>query len=1135
MRGDFSIWRDERQQNFNGVLHQQGRVLLDADWNAQTGITNDWEDTAARDIIGAGVAGVPADAPNSFKITAATVAAGGLVDLTVLPGRVWADGLLTYLDAGTDVHRLATYLEPPIATPPAGTARPPGTRDAVVLEVWREEINGFQMPELLIEPALGGPDTTERVHTEMAFRLLRLTNAADTCDSIIERLRDNFTTKGRLTVTLDAPPPPTGDCPLLAGSGYTGFEHNLYRVEIAKVNTGTAPMFKWSQFGGGLVGRGQLINSAHTITLSANQQAIINSGLPHFYMEVVSYDSVRGRWNVTYGANVTPGSNGTLTIPSTPAGVFFGSPPGDGNIFFRLWNAIALISDFLAPLPLQDGILLQFDPAVGANFVAGDYWAFPVRAGEITNVTPLIDHEPPEGIHYHRVPLGIIEWTAADPNIEDCRRIFQPLTRLATCCTYRVGDGMRSHGDFRSIQAAVDALPAEGGEVCVLPGEYEENVSIRGRRNIKIHGCGPRTRVISLAGAGGAPVFRIHESQNIQILSLAVEAHETGVGILLEGRPFQVIAIEEPTGSGAPLLNIRLEDLLLRAARRSAIEAKFGYNVTIRRCRIEMKDVATAWPGVFFSGEDSLIDENVIVVADAERRIGEFEIINPLDPSFALPAHAARGGLQLGGGCERIRVINNVIARGIESGIILGSLQTITISTGHPVLGEPPRPVDECRPCRPGDTSIPPRGSDDSTTRIVSEGDLYEILIEHNRIFNMGLNGITVAGFFELEESRDFITVHGLVIDGNVIRRCVGRPLEIPAAMLDKIGYGGIALSHVEHLAIRDNFIEDNGPNQLEPICGIFVLHGEGLEISRNWILNNGAKPHDPSDQNPAQHAKLGQRGGINIVSCMAPLVDVRLNSEFAARVGTDRLPTQKGMPAIKVHDNIVSVPLGQALKVAALGAVSVIGNQFTSRGMVLNLASPSFWASTVMIINLGTSKEFLSQLMTHQTVSHGSVKSPCEPRRSQAANVGALAGAAVFGRTLVNGNVLFTNNQCSLDLLEQGLSLALSSILIVSLDDVGFHNNQCDCNLLDDFVFAHAAVFGATVRVTDNRFKEGCGNAFLSAITLGLLNITSDNESTHCLLVLGSRKLRRHNLVLLSLFNPDACVAFEGPDDEPE
>ena len=217
-----------------------------------------------------------------------------------------------------------------------------------------------------------------------------MTDPNDTCESIVGDLQDDFGGKGKLTVTLDAPPPPSGDCPLIAGSGYTGFEHNLYRIEIAAVDSGIAPSFKWSQFGGGLVGRGQLQNAPApaTITITANQQAIINSGLSQFYMEIVSFDPARGHWRVEYGANVTLGSNGTLTLPNPAAsgspGVSFGSPPPNGLVFFRLWNAIELISDFddVTPLPLQDGILLQFDAAVGTNYVAGDYWTFSVRAGE---------------------------------------------------------------------------------------------------------------------------------------------------------------------------------------------------------------------------------------------------------------------------------------------------------------------------------------------------------------------------------------------------------------------------------------------------------------------------------------------------------------------------------------------------------------------------------------------------------------------------------------------------------------------------------------------------------------------------------------------------------------------------------
>src|SRR5262249_33690942 len=120
MKGDFSNWRNERRQNFSGVLHQQGRVLLDADWNAQTAITIDWQDTAAQDIIGAGVAAVPSDQRNGFKIMSATHTVGSdRVQLTVAPGRAWADGVLAELysepdpDVVADVSRHASYLAAP--------------------------------------------------------------------------------------------------------------------------------------------------------------------------------------------------------------------------------------------------------------------------------------------------------------------------------------------------------------------------------------------------------------------------------------------------------------------------------------------------------------------------------------------------------------------------------------------------------------------------------------------------------------------------------------------------------------------------------------------------------------------------------------------------------------------------------------------------------------------------------------------------------------------------------------------------------------------------------------------------------------------------------------------------------------
>jgi hypothetical protein len=1130
MKGDFSNWRDERRQNFTGVLHQQGRVLLDADWNAQTAITIDWQDTAARDIIGADVAAVPADQAGGFKITAAERGIGADADkvkLTVALGSVWVDGLFAEIykepdpAATADVKRWATYLKPPLqslATVPALLALGNSIRDAVVLEVWREELNAYQRPELLFEAALGGPDTTQRVQTSMAFRLMRLA-AGQTCESIRDSLKDKFDQKGKLIATLQAPTTSTGHCPTVTGGGYTGFEHNLYRIEIADV-TSLPAQFKWSEYGGGLVGRGIFVTGPpNKINITTNLQAIASSGLSQVYLEALRYDELHGRWIVTYGARANL-SNGVLT-PDAP---LFGSQPATGtNIFFRLWNGIAPVQNGEHELPNNVGILLNFDAPDTGKYVAGDYWTFPVRAGEIENANPLVGKRvgaviqgvPPKGIHYHRVPLAVLEWTGnAVTPIDDCRHIFQPLTRHASCCSYRVGDGVHTWGDFQTISDALAALPAAGGEICVLPGEYKENLLIENKRDITIKGCGARSRIIADTTKTTAPIIRIRASQNIRIESLSITAYQDGVGLLLEG-PDMFGA------TGGTLRGITLANLSVKAAERCAIEAHVGFDVTIRDCDIEMSDVASDAPGIFFAGDDSLIAHNSIrVISEAGRsKLGPIAGGRTLDTDLFQPAIRGRGGLNIGGTSERVRVVNNLIQGGTGNGITLGTLvqqlpgaiPAVIYPGSRGVIDQAGRSVDSSQ------LPTPPAGG-----AIVADGALHEIHIERNCIYNMGANGIGVAAFFDLGKQDEFISVDRLTIVGNEIRRCLGRPIEqIPATMQDGMGYGGIALADVEYLVIRDNVIENNGPSHLMPICGVYVLHGEGIEISRNRILNNGANDGVP----PQKGARPGPRGGIFIAFGIAPRVPFIPNQVLS-------IPAQNGVPAIKIHDNSVSAPLGQALALVALGPVSVIGNQFTSLGLVGTVSSSTTWAATVLIFNLGLSNELYLQLIAFSAVALGSLRTQEAIKTHPEDNIVSMGKPglddAVPGGYLANGNVLFSNNQCTLNLMDQIQEFALSSVLIASLDDVSFHDNQCDCDLLlGDLVFTQAILFGISLRATDNRFKEGLWGAWLSAVTLGVLNMTTDNQSTHCLLVLGAIVEDQPNHSLLDAFSPRLCGLF--------
>jgi uncharacterized protein DUF6519 len=1129
MKGDFSRFDFNPADNFTGVLYQQGRVLLDTDGNAETQIEGHLRATLARDAIGANVAAVPMGAPDSLKLIQAQATASE-VTVMLKPGRIWADGVPVLLPASADVSLKATYLGPPIESPePLPSTIANGIRDAVILEVWEEAFSGFQNPPALIEPALGGPDTTERVKAALALRLLRL-GPGDDCGNL--DLDDDFANKGKLTVTPAPSITITGDCPVDAGGGYSGFEHYLYRIEIASPDGGGAARFKWSQWNGGLVGRGAFTSTGvatGTVAIKANNQMINQCGVTSFYLEALKLDTDLGHWTVVFTADATLPQDDELSLTNI-SGTWPAVAPA--TAFFRLWNGIELIGDF--PIPggggqpneLKDGVRLAFEAEAAGKYTPGDYWTFPVRAAGAGVDAAWIaanwpSNAPPQGIHYHRVPLGILEWDAAPPvtvlasahEIHDCRLVFPPLTKLKGCCTYTVGDGMTSFGQFDTIQAAIDALSPSGGEICILPGNYVENLSINGKDNVTLKGCDDRSKITSPAPGGefgtAAPVLTITDAEHIRVESLQLVAHATGVGILVAKTPAS--------------RDIALENLLITAATRSAIEVQAGRFITIHNCRVLMNDVASPWPGVFVTADDVSIEENLIHV---QREAGF--------ASLTAAASAGRGGLQLGGTSDRVRVINNLIAAGIGNGITLGTLEQV--NAGGVVIDTPGWVVnafDPCDPCAPGDVYVPPSsgGGDDAVT-IRSAGALRDILIERNRIFNMGLNGIGVVAFFNLAAADEFISVNGLRILGNEIRGCLSRSLaNIPADMIDAMGYGGIALADVEDLVVDDNAIEDNGPNHLEPICGIFVLHGEGIDITHNRILNNGKKT-----QQPSHLGKDGRRGGINVVLAVAPTVPTP--------IGGALYPNQNGVPAAKIHENIVSQPLGQALSLAALGPVSVLDNHFTSRGMVLKLnpLSPSFLAATVAILNLGVSNEIYSQLTTFSGVLSGGsswttgyeladdgVAAPQEDLDDKRA-----------GLYLANGNVLFADNRCDLNLLETGLGFALSSIAIISMDDVGFHDNQCDCNLLDDFVVVNAAVIAASVRMSDNRFKEGVMNAALSAATIGIMNATTDNQSTHCLFVQGAKdtahspplwtlETNTGNRVLLTAAVPNLCNRLLG------
>jgi hypothetical protein len=171
---------------------------------------------------------------------------------------------------------------------------------------------------------------------------------------------------------------------------------------------------------------------------------------------------------------------------------------------------------------------------------------------------------------------------------------------------------------------------------------------------------------------------------------------------------------------------------------------------------------------------------------------------------------------------------------------------------------------------------------------------------------------------------------------------------------------------------------------------------------------------------------------------------------------------------------------------------------------------------AVVSIVNLGVSNEIYLQLFGLSGL--GLVDRFPDP-----------GGQGDDARLFVGGNILFNDNQVVLDAFGPVVTLSLSSVLLFSLDDISMTGNQCDCDLLFDLVGTNALVAAWSLRVADNRFKEGIFNARLSAFTVGLMNSTTENQGTHCFVAVGLPALSvvTPNRTLVLLFNDDACNPY--------
>jgi hypothetical protein len=270
-RFTFDSWHD-----FYGVVMQQGRVLVDSDWNELLDELTRRLQAGTLDILGRAV--YPATTPYAFMISA--YEQSGVQHIAIGAGRMYVDGLLAENRGPQQSAQFDESLAELSNTYPGapevdldytqqpylpGVTLPQGSAEYLVyLDVWRRAVTYLECPDL-VDKAVN-VDTTGRLQTIWQVKILDVSNVAGgvTCstpDSGIpawEALTQP--SAGQLTNGL-VPFAASGPCCLTPNTGYTGMENQNYRVEIHQEGTpvssttgsvsypippGTAT-FKWSR------------------------------------------------------------------------------------------------------------------------------------------------------------------------------------------------------------------------------------------------------------------------------------------------------------------------------------------------------------------------------------------------------------------------------------------------------------------------------------------------------------------------------------------------------------------------------------------------------------------------------------------------------------------------------------------------------------------------------------------------------------------------------------------------------------------------------------------------------------------------------------------------------------------------
>ena len=491
-------------RKWRGVIGQQGRVTVEADWNEAAMIGEERDRQVALDVIG------PVGTPDrGYAVTAAPPRrdrpGGAPGDLTIGAGTLYLGG------ERLDLAERVRYSEQPDwldhSTDPmwrASRARrdEEPRHELVYLLAAAQEVSAVEDPALA-DVALGGPDTMQRWRILQHF--MRSPSESGTCEGARDAFERSLASYGlafdpaemtarsaaRLQVSFSAA---AGRSRFTAAGGYLGSENQMIRVMVTGIDAGTGePTIVWGFDDASFLYRVTAVPGSGATTLTFASAPVDSYHYPHRGQAVeLLRDAVR-LTECDYIAS-SSGFVSTVTRAYDPTGrtlIIAGGPDEPGGysgdylapgqtpqLYVRVWQAVARAQPG-QPVPLGDtGVCVTLTSSNG--FHVGDFWHFALRPAQPTIVYPARYREapqPPDGPRTWACPLAVVSWDEGEDKdlaASSCIPRFSGLTELSAasgCCTLEIGPEQVRDGVL--LQAVLDEHAGRGPvTVCLRPGTY---------------------------------------------------------------------------------------------------------------------------------------------------------------------------------------------------------------------------------------------------------------------------------------------------------------------------------------------------------------------------------------------------------------------------------------------------------------------------------------------------------------------------------------------------------------------------------------------------------------------------------------------------------------------------------------